>query len=186
MVARNSKLLNFGDLIAIKIFKLRTPTLQKIYLKKMNTIGLRVSPSEVTYAIYDSVKNNIQSVDEIVIPKSMSVPQSLKYVRNTVLDIIREYNVSRAGIRTVEPIAQSLSIERIQIEGVIQEALASSSVEKYYSGPIATIAAKNNMPRDEFKRCTGKDGEHDRVENWKGHSEKEKEAILAALGAVNA
>jgi len=102
------------------------------------------------------------------------------------LDIIREYNVFRAGIRTVEPIAQSLSIERIQIEGVIQEALASSTVEKYYSGPIATIAAKNNMPRDEFKKCTSKNGEYERVENWKEHSEKEKEAILAALGAVNA
>lgn len=152
----------------------------------MKTIGLRASPAEVTYAIFDKENQRIENVGEIIVPKSMSTPQSLKYIRNTVLDVIREYGVSLAGIRTIEPMAQSLSIERIQIEGVIQEALASSSVEKYYSGPIATIAAKNNMPRDDFKKYVGKDGDYPHVEDWKSHSDKEKEAILTALGAVNA
>jgi hypothetical protein len=152
----------------------------------MKTIGLRVSPAEVTYAIFDVKNQRIESVGEIIVPKSMSTPQSLKYIRNTVLDVIREYGVSQAGIRTIEPMAQSPSIERIQIEGVIQEALASSSVEKYYSGPIATIAAKNSMPRDDFKKYLDKDGDYPHVEDWKSHSDKEKEAIFTALGAVNA
>jgi len=152
----------------------------------MKTIGLRVSPTEITYAVYDSEVERIESVDEIIVPRSMSVPQSLKYIRNTVLDVIREYGVTHAGIRTIEPMAQSISVERVQIEGVIQEALASSSVEKYYSGPIATIAARNSMPRDDFKKCIGKEGEYPRVADWKRHSEKEKEAILTALGALNA
>lgn len=152
----------------------------------MKTIGLRVSASEITYAIYDNVNRNIITADEIIYPKALDAPEALKYIRNTILDIIRENGICRAGIRTAEPMAQSVAVERIQIEGVIQEALASSTVERYYHGPISVIAAKIGMAREEFKKSLGKEGTFQDVENWNKNSDKEKEAILTAIGAVNA
>jgi hypothetical protein len=153
---------------------------------KMNTIGLRVSASEVTYAIYDNVNKVIISVDEIIYPKALDAPEALKYIRNTILDIIRENKISRAGIRTTEPMAHSFSVERTQIEGVIQEALASSTVERHYHGPIAVITARIGIPREDFKKSLGKDGIFPQIENWNKNNDKEREAILTALGAVNA
>jgi hypothetical protein len=152
----------------------------------MKTIGLRVSVSEITYAIYDDVDKRLISVDEIIYPKALDAPEALKYIRNTILDIIRENEICRAGIRTTEPMAQSTSIERIQIEGVIQEALASSTVERYFHGPIAVIASRLGVPREDFKKSLGRDGVFPGVENWNENNDKEREAILTALGAVNA
>lgn len=118
----------------------------------MKTIGIRVAPSAVTYAIYDDDGAEIVSVDKIVVPKSLSTPEALKYIRYTVLDIIREYGVEKAGIRLAEGNAKSVNIERIQIESVIQEALASSPVESFYCGRIASISARLNIPREDFKK----------------------------------
>lgn len=152
----------------------------------MNTIGLRASPSEITYAIYDTEQLEIVSVNCIVYPSAMSTPEALKYVRNTVLDIIREYEISRAGIRIMETVAQSFPLDRVQIEGVLQEALASSAVEKYYCGRIANISAKVGIAREAFKQHVKNNVDFAAVENWLKHNEKEREAILTALGAVNA
>jgi hypothetical protein len=79
----------------------------------------------------------VLNVEDIQIPAAFEWPVALKYVRSSVLDMLREYQVGRAGVRTSEPMAQSLSVERIQIEGVIQETFASSSLEGYFAGPIA-------------------------------------------------
>lgn len=152
----------------------------------MKTIGIRVSTAEVTYAIYDSDNKRVISAAQIIYPKALDAPEALKYIRNTILDIIRENSVFSAGIRTAEPMAQSVNIERIQIEGVIQEALASSTVARYFHGPISVIAAKIGIPREEFKKSLGKDGVYAEVEEWTSNTDKEKEAILTAIGAVNA
>lgn len=94
----------------------------------MITMGLRAAPKCVTFAIFDSEAQAVLNVEDIQMPAAFEWPVALKYVRSSVLDALREYQVGRAGVRTSEPMAQSLSVERIQIEGVIQEAFASSSL----------------------------------------------------------
>lgn len=61
----------------------------------MNALGIRVEPKKVTFVVIDNSDNeaDIKNVETIKIPVSLDFPAKLKYVRNTVLDIIREYSI---------------------------------------------------------------------------------------------
>ena len=76
----------------------------------MKAIGIRVAPGEVTFAVYDTDSRTVVNLEEIVVPKALTTPESLKYVRSNLLDILREYEIEKAGIRTTEwsaPIGRS-------------------------------------------------------------------------------
>jgi hypothetical protein len=152
----------------------------------MITIGIRAEPTAVTFAIYDTVERAVRNVEELKIPLAFSWPDALKYVRHNILDVLREYNVEKAGIRTNEPVGKAKpSTERVQIEGVIQEAFASSEVIGFYSGPIATIASRAGIVRDDFKRMVANEIQPD-IEGWGDLSTNAREALLCAMGAENA
>lgn len=151
----------------------------------MITIGIRAQPKGLTFAIFDSDEQKVMNVEEIKIPAAFTVPEGLKYLRSNLLDVLREYTVEQAGVRVTEPNAHGMNVERIQIEGVVQEAFASSTVCAYYVGQISSIAARLGIKRVEFKPIAA--GERDPgIENWSEHSNVEREAILCAMGAVNA
>ncbi len=151
----------------------------------MKTIGIRAAPNSVLFAIFDTEQNALINVEEIKIPAAFSTPAALKYLRSNLLDILREYAVECAGVRVTEPNAQSMSIERIQIEGVIQEAFASSDLRSYYVGQISSISKRLGIKRTNFKPLVA--GEEDPgVENWKKMSKEAREAILCAMGAKDA
>lgn len=152
----------------------------------MNTLGIRVKPDSVIIAVYNSAERQIINVEVIKIPKALPIPEALKYIRNNVLDILREFNIIRAGLRIVESNSKMLSIPRIEIEGVIQEAFASSMLNAYYCGQISTIASKLDIPRADFKKYVEGEQDFEDIENWNNHNKYEKEAILTALGAVYA
>ncbi|RYY28418.1 MAG: hypothetical protein EOP62_04285 [Sphingomonadales bacterium] len=151
----------------------------------MITIGIRAQPKGLTFAIFDSDAQKVVNVEDIRIPGAFTVPEGLKYLRSNLLDVLREYSVAQAGVRVTESNAQSMSVERIQIEGVVQEAFASSTVCAYYVAQISSISARLGMDRTEFKPLTA--GVKDPgIENWSQHSSIEREAILCAMGAVHA
>ncbi|KOO13567.1 hypothetical protein AKJ18_17535 [Vibrio xuii] len=151
----------------------------------MKTLGLRVSPTEVTFSIYDTESQTVVNVEEIRVPNSLNTPEKLKYIRATLLDVLREYEVQKAGIRLTEPTARSISIDRVQIEGVIQETFASSMLLAYYQGAIATIAAKVNVPKASMKDLiAGRQIFHE-FEDWGDLNDKQREAVLVAVGAEN-
>lgn len=146
-------------------------------------IGVRASPTEVTYCIFDPNNDAIINIGKINIPKSLNVPEQLKHIRLNLLDVLREYEVLEAGIRILEPTAQSISVERVQIEGVIQEAFASSNVKSYYIGQISSISARVGIDRTEFKPLVEGETNLDGFENWHDLSKTEREAALCAIGA---
>ncbi|SEM97617.1 hypothetical protein [Bradyrhizobium sp. OK095] len=151
----------------------------------MIAIGIRAAPSAVTFAIIDTDQNSIVNVERIKIPAAFETPDALKYVRSNLLDILREYEVERAGIRVTEPSADGASVERIQIEGVIQEAFASSDLKAYYVGQIASISARVGFDRARFKpMVAGEDSPG--VENWEKMTKEAREAILCAMGTKDA
>ncbi|GGF00377.1 hypothetical protein GCM10011611_02470 [Aliidongia dinghuensis] len=151
----------------------------------MITIGIRAAPKIITFAIYDSEANEIINVEQIKIPAAFETPAALKYVRSNLLDVLREYSVEQAGVRITEPNAQSPSIERIQIEGVIQEAFASSELRSYYIGQISSISKRLGFERVRFKPLV--DGTDDLgIANWGAMSKEQREAILCAMGAKDA
>lgn len=151
----------------------------------MITIGIRAAPKVVTFAIYDTDEGAILNVEEIKIPAAFETPAALKYVRSNLLDVLREYKVERAGVRVTESVANYPNIERIQIEGVIQEAFASSELQSYYVGQISSISKRLGIDRKDFKPLV--DGDKDPgVEDWKKMGKEEREAILCAMGAQDA
>lgn len=152
----------------------------------MNTIGIRVSPTAIVFAVFDSTNNIVKNVESLNVPSALDVPETLKYIRNQILDIIREYEVVKAGIRVTEASSQNLSIRRIEIEGVIQETFASSFLEKFFTGQISTIAAKLGIPRADFKRYVDGEIPYPNIENWTTFNKEKKEAVLTAIGACNA
>jgi len=152
----------------------------------MNTLGLRASPTEVTFCIYDTDSNEIINVEAIKIPNALEMPEKLKYIRATILDVLREYNVRTAGIRLTEDIARKPSVERIQIEGVLQEAFASSTLINYFQGALGTLASKLGENKTLLSTLIKtKTAVYDRVDGWEQYDDKEREAIIAAIGAKN-
>ncbi|MGL5402690.1 MAG: hypothetical protein ACRC9I_02640 [Acinetobacter sp.] len=151
----------------------------------MNTLGLRVSPKEITFCVFDLSNNNIVNLEEICVPNALEIPEKLKYIRATLLDVLREYDIQKAGIKLTEPNAQKISIERVQIEGVIQETFASSMLKAYYQGPLATISSKLDMNKTALKELINESVECDFVLDWNDYKEKEREAIVVAIGARN-
>lgn len=149
----------------------------------MNTLGIRAKPTEFAFAVYNLEANKLVNVERVKIPRALGAPDALKYVRNTILDILREYTIDKAGIRITESNSQHLNIRRIEIEGVIQEAFASSSLSSYYVGQISNIAAKVGIERTDFKRYVAGEVDCDLVENWDQLGSEEREAVLAAIGA---
>jgi hypothetical protein len=152
----------------------------------MKHLGIRAKPSEFTLAVYDTEVNALVNVEKVKIPKALEIPEALKYVRNTILDVLREYEVVSAGIRITEANSQHRNIRRIEIEGVIQEAFASSALSSYYVGQISNISSRIGIPRKDFKRYVEGEVDCDLVENWESLDHDEREAVLAALGACNA
>jgi hypothetical protein len=124
----------------------------------MITIGIRAAPKVVTFAVYDTDEESILNVEEIKIPAAFDTPLALKYVRSNLLDVLREYQVERAGVRITEAMATP-NVERIQIEGVIQEAFASTELQSYYVGQIASMAKRLDIERERIKPLVnGEDG----------------------------
>lgn len=153
-----------------------------IFVWHMNSIGIRASPSKITFVVFDKNSNSIVNVEVLRIPVAFETPDALKYVRSNLLDILREYEVSYAGVRVTEPNAQSMNIARIQLEGVIQEAFASSLLKGYYVGQISSISARLGIPRTDFKLYV--EGTKSwSVEGWDSLDVEAREAMLCAIGA---
>jgi hypothetical protein len=152
----------------------------------VRTIGIRASPTAVTFAVFDADEDRVVNVETIQIPAALDVPDSLRYVRSTVLDLLREYGVTKACIRETEALAQTPDLRRVQIEAVIQESFASSTLRAYFVGQIASISARVGCERADFKLLVSGEKDFDPIENWGEFGKEEREAILAALGARDA
>lgn len=160
----------------------------------MKTIGLRVySNSKIYYCIIEKTSDetlNYLDISHLNVPKSLSWPESLNFVRNTILDLLVEYNVKNAIIRICE-FGMTLNknlIERSYIEGVLQETIASSSVEKFIAGQISEFTSLLGIPRDNFKKYANAELTYDNIPstlNWNNFSLEERETILTANAALN-
>ena len=118
----------------------------------MNILGIRVSPKTIYFSIFDSNEYSFKNVVKISVPQALIIPEQLKYIRNNILDLLREYKVEKAGIKITEGNAQSISIERLYLEGVIQETFASSQIKSYKTLMLSGIASRLNTNARELKK----------------------------------
>ncbi|WP_394153114.1 hypothetical protein [Vibrio maritimus] len=150
-------------------------------------LGLRVEPKSVSYAILvvDNGNYEIDQIDVIKIPAALRAPEQLKYVRNTVLDIVEQNNVTLAGLRAAEGNSQNMDIGRIYIEGVIQESFSSCNVKRYFIGRKVSIAARLGVDCAAYDQLVSGRRAFELVENWNEASNNNKrEAVLVAMGVI--
>lgn len=152
----------------------------------MRTIGIRATPKKIFFSIINFSESSYSiSNQELIIPVSFDVPQKLKYVRKTMLDIFNEYEIVLAGIRITEPIATPDNF-RVMLEGVIQELIASSKVENYFAGAKISIGSKLGLPNDGSISDFIENGKVFRdIADWNSYSIEYKEAILIAFAVTN-
>lgn len=154
----------------------------------MNAIGFRAHPQRVWFAVVSQQEGAlvVKNVSHVAIPPALQAPAQLQFVRTTLLDIIGEYHINRAGIRTAEPTAQSLTEFRLNLEGVIQELLASGAVESYFAGPIARIARHLGLKdRKDVKKYVEGEMDYPGATKWQEYGPEEREALLVAVAALN-
>lgn len=152
-----------------------------------SSIGIRATPNEIYYCILtgEFIEFEITQIDKIVNPKALGTPEQLKFIRSTLYDIINENNVRYACIRIAESNAMRVNIPRIYFEGVIQELIASSTIEKYYVGQISNISSKLEIDRSAFKPLAAGKINYEEIMIWEKLSLEERESILAAISALN-
>ncbi|MGV2886804.1 hypothetical protein Q0F98_05680 [Paenibacillus amylolyticus] len=151
----------------------------------MNSIGIRVSPSEVNFCVTQKINGELSIVtfDKIIIPKALDVPSQLAYVRTNLNSIFIEYNIIKAGIRVHEGNTQNLSIERIYLEGVIQELLADCTVHKYFLGKLSSIAKLIEEPVAKVKEYIEGDDTLIAYEGVTKSAKGTRESIITAFAA---
>ena len=60
----------------------------------MNSIGIRCTPSQIFYTVLSFENEEFSTLNQVlVIPKSFDIPNKLKYVRKTFLDILLKRNI---------------------------------------------------------------------------------------------
>jgi len=124
------------------------------------------------------------------IPLSLDIPERLQYIRNTLQDIIDQYEINNAFIRINEGMysVKSHDIERYNIEGVILECVAGCDIVKYKYGKIVTMERLLGLEKGDFKDLAyGKEIYEVPSElDWaNGLSKEERESILACNAALN-
>jgi len=153
----------------------------------MKILGIRVEPKKTTFVVIDCEHEKFIIVNNecIKVPAALDFPEKLKYIRNCVLDILREYNISIAGIRIAESNSQNVDVTRLHIEGVIQEAFSSSDIDRYFTGRKTSIAARLGMKAKELDDIFKGQKEFNLLENWNSLTTSiAREAALAAMGAL--
>jgi hypothetical protein len=154
-------------------------------MEKFCTIGIRTTPSYVYYTIieHEGDSLNILTTSRLVVPKSLDIPERLSFIRNCLFSIILEYKIKSAGIRTIESLVNP-DVERIYIEGVIQELISNSCIEKYFTGKKSKIAS---ILETDVKQITGYiDGDENfaEIDNWSDFCKEERESIIVAVAAT--
>ncbi len=157
-------------------------------MSTVRSIGVRVEPSIVHFAVVeaDGDKLEVVTVDSIVFPTALDLPDALHHTRSMFMDVVKIYGVSRAGIRISEWNSMKPNQQRIGLEAVLQEAMAGGPIQRYFTGVLANIAKRLDMGLD-AKSLKGEIQSHKSsigVSGWENHSTAEREALITAIAAV--
>jgi Holliday junction resolvasome RuvABC endonuclease subunit len=158
----------------------------------MASIGIRVTPSEIYYSIVDIEDDGFKiiSISHIKVPKALDIPCKLSYVRNTFNTLIKQYKITRAGIKLIEgnarPKVNLATFLRLNLEGIFLELFANSSVEKYLLGVASNISAILEIKSKPVKEMASDLGieETDLTDEGKKLNDNNKESLVVAVAAL--
>lgn len=153
----------------------------------MKCIAIRVSPSEIYYALGEINEDDEleYSLDSIVVPQFLEMPKRLSYIRNVLDSVITQQDVKYAGIRLAETNAKSSNINRLYIEAVIQEFFSSSTIESYKLFRLANIASCLSMKSSDIKGWIENKGAPEFFsEEWESISRESRESLLVLYSII--
>jgi hypothetical protein len=153
---------------------------------KLRSIGIRVSPSEIFFCVIEKIDDELDiiNIDSIIVPKALSVPDQLSFIRTNLISIFNEFKILFAGIRIHEGNTQNLSIERIYLEGVIQELLASCNVHNYFLGTLSSISALIEEKIQSIKDFINGENNLIELEDVPKSAKGKRESIITAIAAA--
>lgn len=151
----------------------------------MNILGIRVTPKSIYFSVFNTDNHRFENVEQIIVPKALIIPERLKYIRNNIIDLLREYKIQKAGIKITEGNAKTLSIDRLYIEGVIQETFASSHIIDYKTLMLSGMASKLKTSSKELNKYLKKEENNTGIEmDIADFSKEEAEAMLVAVAVA--
>ena len=152
----------------------------------MKTLGLRVTPKLVYFSVIDADDNGTFSIltnDKVVVPFALTVPERLRFIRNTFLSIVLEYAIERAGIKNAENTAQTVNHDRLYVEGVLQELIADCTIEKYFASNMAKLSGLLKIDRKIVKQMCAGEVCYAKIGEWGSFGQETRECILCAVAA---
>lgn len=154
----------------------------------MKAIGIRVQAKQIYYSIVEETdaEYNIMAIEKFTVPIALPMPDRLSYIRTSFKSIIKEFDVSNAGIRIAE-LGQNINngvIERAYMEGVLQELLSNCSVNNYFSGRKNTIARLLRTNQKEITSYMDAEKSLFEFDNWSDYKKEEREAIVAGFASI--
>ncbi|MCC6243020.1 MAG: hypothetical protein IT353_09280 [Gemmatimonadaceae bacterium] len=152
----------------------------------MRSIGFRAAPTQVTYAIVegDGSTFTIITLGNLPVPAALLPPNQLHFLRTVLLDVMRAFQIVRAGLRLPEMTPGGADSFRTNAEGVLQELLASSQVQWYFTGRKDRIASLLTIERKAVSRLMDGDEAPPYATDWASYDKATREAILAACAAI--
>ncbi|MDO7850388.1 hypothetical protein [Hymenobacter convexus] len=148
-------------------------------------IGIKAAPKEILYVVIKKTEARLDLLtpSKLIVPVSLTVPEKLSFIRKAFKDIIAEFQCNRAGIRVTEDLADP-NPDRLSYEAVIQELIASSSVEKYLIGKISTMCSRLGIERDAYKPMVKQGATIEPIAGFNTFNAGCKEAILVGLASL--
>ncbi|WP_153730680.1 hypothetical protein [Sporosarcina obsidiansis] len=154
----------------------------------MYSIGIRISPSTRSPKVYYAVINDQEDEFEIIrcsflnIPLSLEIPEQLAFIRTNLLAIILQYNITHAGLRITETVARTPSVYRMNIEGVVQELFANSTIEKY--SVMKIVQMSRLLETGDIKKYLEAAESFAGIEKWEEYKLEERECLVVACAAT--
>ncbi|EGT3589447.1 hypothetical protein ABN057_20670 [Providencia alcalifaciens] len=150
----------------------------------MITLGIRAEPKQISFVVYCSDENKLLCVDKVTVPQALDTPEQLKYIRNNILDVLREYKVERAALRVAEGIAKNKSLPRYYLEAVIQEAFSSSNLSAFSIMRSSTIIKDLKINKKQYDQILDSSQKIKDIDNSK-FKKATNEALMVAIAVAS-
>lgn len=148
-------------------------------------MGIRVSPKTIYYTILDDTlddKGYHFFTNELRVPEALHTPNKLRFIRTNLQSIISESQVTNVGLRLTENNAQKINQFRLNTEGVIQELIANTFVNTYFSGTLSVISKHLKCELKQLQDDLASDT-FSNIASWEKYSKEVRESIVVALAA---
>lgn len=151
-------------------------------------IGIRSSPSQIYFTVVDDEGGNLGhgSPQYLTVPRdALEGPSLAQYVRTNILDVLNAQRVNAACVKEADYHPQATgNPQRYRIEGVIQEAVASSAANHYIAGDVNTLSPYLGLSSAKFREIkSGGSWSGVSDSDWESYNPEEIESILAAYAA---